>query len=152
MIASVVASTFTDWELLIVDDGSTEDIKAVVESFNDKRIQFFRFDENKGIPHGSNFLLAKARGEFVCLLAADEWIWDKKLEVQVKYLDENPGRSIASGACLGATTRLRSRARWGRVPSGRCTPASAQPLARGMDSHHDQLRGDSGRRLRLHDA
>jgi glycosyltransferase involved in cell wall biosynthesis len=89
-IASVVASTMTDWEMLIVDDGSTEDIRSVVESFNDKRLRFYRFSENKGIPHGSNFLIAKARGEYICLLAADEWIWDKKLEVQAKYLDENP--------------------------------------------------------------
>jgi glycosyltransferase involved in cell wall biosynthesis len=89
-IASVVASTMTDWEMLIVDDGSTEDIRSVVESFNDKRLRFYRFSENKGIPHGTNFLIAKARGEYICLLAADEWIWDRKLEVQAKYLDENP--------------------------------------------------------------
>ena len=89
-IASVVAQTFKDWELLIFDDGSTEDIKAVVDSFNDKRIQYFRSDTNLGVPHGSNFLLKKAVGEFVCLLAADEWIWDKKTEVQVAFLDDNP--------------------------------------------------------------
>ena len=89
-IASVVAQTFKEWELLILDDGSTQDIKSVVESFNDKRIQYFRFDENKGIPHGSNFLLKKAVGEFICLTCADEWFWTEKLAVQVKYLDETP--------------------------------------------------------------
>ena len=88
-IASVVAQTYKEWELLILDDGSTEDIKAVVDSFNDQRIQYFRFDQNRGVPHGSNFLLKKAVGEFVCLLAADEWIWEGKTELQVKYLDAN---------------------------------------------------------------
>ena len=89
-IASVVAQTFKEWELLILDDGSTEDIKAVVDSFKDQRIQYFRFDENKGVPHGSNFLLKKAVGEFVCLLAADEVIWEGKTKLQVEYLDSNP--------------------------------------------------------------
>jgi glycosyltransferase involved in cell wall biosynthesis len=88
-IASVVASSYADWELLIVDDGSTEDIKAVVDSFNDERIKFFKFEQNRGIPHGSNFLISKAAGEYICILAADEWIWEKKLEVQVAYLDEH---------------------------------------------------------------
>ena len=89
-IASVVAQTYKDWELLILDDGSTEDIKSVVEAFNDKRIQYFKFEENQGVPHGSNFLLKKAVGEFVCLLAADEVIWEKKTEIQVAFLDANP--------------------------------------------------------------
>lgn len=89
-IASVVAQTYPDWELLICDDGSTEDIKGVVDSFNDPRIKFYRFEQNKGVPHGSNFLLKKAVGEFVCLLAADEVIWERKTEVQVAYLDANP--------------------------------------------------------------
>ena len=88
-IASVVAQTYKDWELLILDDGSTEDIKAVVDSFNDQRIQYFRFDQNQGVPHGSNFLLKKAVGEFVCLLAADEVIWEGKTALQVAYLDAN---------------------------------------------------------------
>jgi len=89
-ISSVVAQTFSDWELLILDDGSTQDIKAVVDGFNDQRIKYFRFDQNKGVPHGSNFLLKQAVGEFVCLLAADEVIWEGKTKLQVEYLDANP--------------------------------------------------------------
>src|SRR3990167_8248400 len=89
-IASVVAQTLPQWELLILDDGSTQDIKSVVDSFNDKRIQYFRFEQNKGIPHGSNFLLKKAVGEFVCLLASDEVIAPEKLSIQTEYLDQHP--------------------------------------------------------------
>ena len=54
MLQSVVDQTYGNWELLIVDDGSTEDVKSVIESFNDKRIQYFRFDENRGVPFGTN--------------------------------------------------------------------------------------------------
>ena len=91
MIASVVAQTYTDWELLIADDGSTHDIKAVIDAFNDKRIQYFRFDENKGGADRLNFLLARATGEFFSFLAADEIITPQKLEQQLEYLDKHTG-------------------------------------------------------------
>ena len=87
MIKSVVAQTFTDWELIIVDDGSTEDIAAVVNVFNDPRIRLIRFDENKGIPHGLNYAFAAAAGDYLQPLSADEWIEPNKLLVQVEYLD-----------------------------------------------------------------
>ena len=89
-VASVVAQTFKEWELLIFDDGSTHDIKAVVDSFNDKRIKYHRSDQNLGVPHGMNILMKKAVGEFVCMHAADEVIHNEKLAIQVKYLDEHP--------------------------------------------------------------
>jgi glycosyltransferase involved in cell wall biosynthesis len=90
MIASVVGQTYGNWELLIVDDGSTEDLKSVIESFNDKRIQYFRFDEKRGIPKGTNYSLKKAQGKYVCLMAADEVYWQDKLKVQVAFLEDNP--------------------------------------------------------------
>jgi glycosyltransferase involved in cell wall biosynthesis len=64
MIASVVAQTFTDWEMVLVDDGSAEDIKAVVQEFNDSRIRFGkryrRVREADG--GGRNALATGARG------------------------------------------------------------------------------------------
>ena len=89
MIASVVAQTFPDWELIVVDDGSSEDVKSVVDSFNDERIRFHRFPENRGIPHGSNWALRNMRGDFFGLLAADETLDQHKLEDQLAYLDAN---------------------------------------------------------------
>jgi len=91
MVQSVVAQSYDNWELLIVDDGSTEDIKSVIESFNDKRIQYFRFDENKGVPRGTNYALKQAKGKYVGLIAADEVYWKDKLKEQVAFLEANPG-------------------------------------------------------------
>ena len=91
MIASVVAQTCKDWELIVVDDGSTEDVKAVVDSFNENRIQYHRFPENKGIPHGANYALKLIRGEFFGLLAADETLDPNKLEDQLAFMDANAG-------------------------------------------------------------
>ncbi len=90
MIASVVAQSFTDWELIIVDDGSTEDIQKVVDGFNDARIQLHRFEENRGIPYGFNWAFEHATGEFLQPLSADEFIDEHKLGQQVAYLDNAP--------------------------------------------------------------
>ena len=90
MIGSVVAQTFQNWELVIVDDGSTEDIKELIRGFNDPRISLEQFWRNMGIPHGINWAMHHAVGEYVSVLAADELIAPDKLEFQVKYLDEHP--------------------------------------------------------------
>ena len=90
MIESVRKQSLEDWELIIVDDGSSEDIAALVAGFSDERIRVHRFPENKGIPHGLNWALAHAQGEYVQPLSADEWIWEDKLRLQVEYLDTHP--------------------------------------------------------------
>ena len=89
MIASVVGQSFKDWELIIVDDGSDEDIKAEVDYWNDERIKYHRI-EHAGIPHGMNLALSLAQGEYIGMLAADERYDLNKLMWQVGYMDEHP--------------------------------------------------------------
>jgi len=91
MIASVVAQTFKDWELVIVDDGSTEDLKAIVDVFNDSRIRLIRLDVNGGNPQGVNIAMKAATGEYVSMLAADEVITPDKLQQQLDFFAEHPG-------------------------------------------------------------
>jgi glycosyltransferase involved in cell wall biosynthesis len=91
MVQSVVAQTFKDWELVIVDDASTEDLKAVVDAFNDSRIRLIRLEQNVGVPAGVNIAMKEAQGEYIGLLAADEFITPDKLEAQVEYLDSRKG-------------------------------------------------------------
>lgn len=89
MIDSVRAQTFTDWELVLVDDGSEEPIKALCEEYHDPRIVYVRFPENRGIPHGLNYAFKLASGDYLQPLSADEWISPTKLADQVQYLDAN---------------------------------------------------------------
>ena len=90
MIDSVRAQTFEDWELVLVDDGSVEDIAALVKTYDDPRIKLHIFPENRGIPHGMIYAFQNAIGEYVQPLSADEWITPDKLRVQVEYLDSHP--------------------------------------------------------------
>jgi len=90
MIESVRAQTFEDWELIIVDDGSSEDIPSVVANFNDPRIKVESFPQNRGVPHGINRALSLAQGEYIGVLSTDEIIWAEKLQIQVDYLDSHP--------------------------------------------------------------
>ena len=91
MIESVVAQTFTEWELIIVDDASTEDLKAVVDGFADERIRLIRLDANVGVPKGINMAMKEAKGEYIGILASDEFITPDKLTVQVEYMDAHAG-------------------------------------------------------------
>lgn len=90
MIESVRASVLESWEIVLVDDGSTEDIEGLVKSYNDERIRYYRFHENMGIPHGFNFAFEHALGDYLQPLSADEFIDPLKLAFQVEYLDTHP--------------------------------------------------------------
>ena len=94
---SIKAQSFTDWECIVVDDGSTVPIKKVVDEMGDERFIFHRFDKNRGIPHGANWAYKRARGDYIASLGCDEFIWEDKLKVQVEYLDQHQDISLVWG-------------------------------------------------------
>ena len=84
---SVVAQSFRDLEVLVVDNHSTDDTAAVVERYNDSRIAL-HFVTNEGIVARSrNLGIRRARGEFVAFLDSDDWWTPRKLEASVAVLD-----------------------------------------------------------------
>ena len=85
-VESVRAQTFTDWELIAVDDASTDASVAVLEEFADPRIRVLRHDTNRGPGAARNTALAAARGEFFALIDSDdEWL-PGKLDAQLALL------------------------------------------------------------------
>jgi len=78
-IESVLAQTFTDWELLIVDDGSTDTTKELVATFKDERIRYI-FQENQERSAARNNGIKQSRGAYICFLDSDDYFLDKKLE------------------------------------------------------------------------
>ena len=89
-IQSVLDQTFKDFELIILNNGSTDNSLKVIESFKDPRIKVESIYPNKQSTFGGMYCIEKAVGEYIALLCSDD-IWEKdKLEKQVKYLDEHP--------------------------------------------------------------
>lgn len=96
-IQSVLNQTFDDFELLIEDDGSSDDSVAVIAAFNDPRIKLTVKTTNEGANRTTNNLMRRAQGEYVCALPADD-VWEpEKLAKQVAYLDSNPECGIVFG-------------------------------------------------------
>lgn len=92
-IESVRAQTFSDWELVIADDGSTDETPKVVAEWMKKesRIVYARSETNEGISKNYNRGLKMARGEYVSMIDDDDpWIGKDKLARQVKFLDGHP--------------------------------------------------------------
>ena len=89
-VGSVLAQTWTDFELLIVDDHSTDETPAVTARFADGRIRSFRHERNSGQSKALNTGIEHARGEYVAFLDDDdEWL-PGKLAAQVALLDAAP--------------------------------------------------------------
>jgi glycosyltransferase involved in cell wall biosynthesis len=89
-IGSVLAQSFTDFELIVADDCSQQDIRSLVESYRDPRLLYVRRERNGGAPAARNSAIARARGEFLAFQDSDdEWICDK-LQLQVDAIRSEP--------------------------------------------------------------
>ena len=93
-IESVLAQTFEDWELLVVDDCSTDDSWNVITSFTDPRIKAFRQVVNSGASAAYNLALSKAQGRYVACLDSDDVFMPTKLEKQAAFFVEHPNVGI----------------------------------------------------------
>jgi len=88
-IQSVLDQTFQDWELIVVDDGSTDNTRDVMAAFQDPRIRYVH-QENRGAPAALNAGIRLARGAYVAFLGADDRWLAEKLALQVAQLDSLP--------------------------------------------------------------
>lgn len=92
-VQSVLSQTCGDWELIIIDDGSTDNTKTLISSYTDPRVKYF-YQENKGVANARNRAIKESKSEYICPLDSDDW-WDKrKLEVQNEYLTKYPEYKI----------------------------------------------------------
>lgn len=94
-IDSVIAQTFSTWELIIVDDGSTDGTEGIVASYNEARIRFIRHVENKGVHAARTRALEEARGKYIAVLDSDDlWNSEEKLSTQVAFLEEHSDHAL----------------------------------------------------------
>lgn len=97
-ITSVLAQDFTDFELVVVDDGSTDHTQEMLAGFRDHRLRVVRHESNRGIPATRNHALALARGEYLAYLDSDDWALPNRLALQVAFLDAHPRVAGVGGA------------------------------------------------------
>lgn len=87
-IQSVLDQTYKSFELIIVDDGSTDHSKEIIQSFDDTRIVFIALEKNQGPQYVRNLALSKAKGEYIAFLDSDDF-WEKdKLEKQIDFMEK----------------------------------------------------------------
>ena len=90
-INSVLAQTFTDFELLVVDDASTQPVEAMVSRYNDSRLRFEKNPRNLGLVSNWNRCLALAGGEYTTIFHQDDLMRPDNLAAKAALLDGHPG-------------------------------------------------------------
>lgn len=90
-IDSVLAQTYSNWELLITDDASTDETVDVVNGYveQDPRIHLYRLENNCGAGIARNNSVAYAQGRYIAFLDADDWWYPNKLELQMQFMLSN---------------------------------------------------------------
>jgi len=113
-IDSLLVQTVTDFEVIIVDDGSTDNTQAILKNYTDKRISVYR-QNNSGRAHARNTALHLSRGKYIGLQDADDWSEPDRLERQLYLAEKAHGKPVVgSGLILHFGGNVRAKTK--RVP------------------------------------
>ena len=137
-IDSVLAQTMQDFELIVIDDGSTDDSREVIERYASNPRIVTVFQENKGLNVTNNIALRAARGDYVIRLDADDWLDPHALQVMSAMLDRDADVGLVFPGLL------HGRCRWpgdrDRPPPRLCRRRIARS-AGARRLHHGAARG-----------
>ncbi len=118
-INSVLHQTYSEFELIIVDDGSQDDTPKVVKSFKDRRIRYI-YCPHQGVSHARNVGIKNAQGEFIAFLDSDDLWLPKKLEIQKNFLTQASNLLICQTEEVWVRNGRRvNPKKYHRKPSGR---------------------------------
>ncbi|WNO03725.1 glycosyltransferase family 2 protein [Rhodoferax mekongensis] len=99
-LTSIYGQTWSDFELILVDDASTDNLREVLSAHPDRRLQVLHLERNAGVAGARNAGIAKARGQYIAFCDADDLCDPRRFELQLAYLQTHP----ALGACGTAFT------------------------------------------------
>lgn len=99
-IRSIVLQTYTNWELLIIDDGSSDRSVSIAEGFKDTRITVIPNRENRGISARLNLALELSKGEYFARMDGDDVSFPARLEKQVEFMLANPAVDLLASRTL----------------------------------------------------
>ena len=100
-IESILAQSYKDFELIIINDGSTDQTDEVIKKYKDKRIRYYKNDRNRGVAYSRNRAADLAKGEYVMIMDDDDKSLPERMEKQVSYLDKNPQITAVAGQIVG---------------------------------------------------
>lgn len=139
-LESVFRQTWSDYEVIIVNDGSSDGIEKWVAQINDSRVKFIS-QKNQGISVARNNALALAEGEYIAFLDADDLWQSTKLEKQVRILDEHPEVGLVYSwiALIDERSNLQGKIRknsaegniWKKLLEHNLVECGSNPMVRG---------------------
>lgn len=102
-VESVINQSFKNWELIIVDDRSTDDTEAIISDYakKDDRVRYFKLPKRGGISKARNFALRESAGKFIAVLDSDDvWADRDKLKKQYEFLEKNKDYVLVGGGVI----------------------------------------------------
>jgi hypothetical protein len=95
-VLSIVRQSYADWELLVIDDGSTDDALQSIRDIDDARIRILRDGENRGLAARLNQCVDMARGRYLARMDQDDVSYPERFKRQVSLLEQNPGLDLVA--------------------------------------------------------
>jgi len=120
-IDSILAQTFGDFEFIIINDGSTDGTRSILESYRDERIRLFHQD-NMGLTKSLNKGIRLARGEYIARMDADDISAPERLALEAAHLDSHPG-------CAGVSAYAHFIDHRGRILATHTPPTKPKDVA-----------------------
>lgn len=105
-VQSVIAQSVTDWELILIDDGSRDRSLSIAKSINDPRVRVLSDGVNKGLPARLNQIVDEAKYDFIMRMDADDLMHPQRLEKQLKVLQENESIDLVCTGLYSVTNHL----------------------------------------------
>lgn len=99
-VRSILRQSFRDWELILIDDGSTDDTLARLRRITDSRIRLLHDGQSLGLPRRLNEAIDQARAPFFARMDGDDVSYPRRLEAQLAYLESHPDADLAGGSLL----------------------------------------------------
>lgn len=95
-INSILNQTFKDFELVVLNDASSDSSKEIILSFQDARIRYIENEQNRGLSFSRNRLLSEVRGEYIAWLDADDIAYPARLEEEYRFLEEHTDHALVA--------------------------------------------------------